>query len=410
MKQIVNSLIDNDLYTLSCMYYIMQHYPHAEVEYTFFDRNNFKYPKGTAYHLQEQVNMMKDVVLTDEEAEFMKSRCYYIPEWFWTFLKGYRFDPTEVSIHQDEEDHLHITIRGAWWRTIMWEMVLLSLTSEIVHTLNGDMDKIEMFMEYKRAFGKCKRLIMNGVRFADMGTRRRFSKELHDESIKAFKTCQEKYADVKGAFLGTSNCYLAMKYNLPIIGTMSHQIVMFEECMSGVFECNFSVMKNWTTTFGGNLGLMLYDCFGDDVFFKNVSSKDAKLFDGLRVDSGDNFEQLAKIVEMYERFRIDPHTKSVVFSNGLSIEDAIVVQNEADKYVKASCGIGTALTCGFRNSYGNIPALDIDPMNIVIKLTKMRYSKNREWHDCVKLSCDKGKTLGNPEKCHYLQKQLGMIE
>ena len=409
MKQIVTSILDEDLYTFTCMLFILQHYPHAEVEYTFFDRNNFKYPKGTAYHLQEQINMMKDIVLTDEEMEWMKSRCYYIPEWYWTLLKGYRFDPSEVSIYQDEEDHLHITIRGMWWRTIMWEMPLLSTISEIVHTLNGDIEKIEPLMEYKRAFGKCKRMIANGVRVADMGTRRRCSFEVHDETIKAFKACQEKYADAPGAFLGTSNCYLAMKYNLPMIGTMSHQIISFEENMSGVNECNFSIMEKWSETYGGNLGIMLYDCFGDDVFFKNISSKYAKLFDGLRIDSGDNFEQLHKIVDMYDRFRINPHTKSVVFSNGLSIEDTIVLQEEADKFVNASMGVGTAITCGFKNNYGNVPSLDIDPMNIVIKLTKMRYSKNREWHDCVKLSCDKGKTLGNQEKCQFLQRQLGMI-
>ena len=39
-------------------------------------------------------------------------------------------------------------------------------------------------------------------------------------------------------------------------------------------------------------------------------------------------------------------------------------------------------------------------------LTKSRITEKREWHDCVKLSCDKGKTVGNPEKCAYLLKQL----
>lgn len=393
------------------MFYILQHYPHAEVEYTFFDRNNFVYPKGTAYHLNEQIKGMSKIVITDEEIEFMKSKCYFIPEWFWTLIKGYRFDPSEITVHQDDEGHLYIKIQGKWWRTIMWEMPILSTVSEIVHTLNGDLEKTEELMEYKRAFGKCKAMITNGVRFSDMGTRRRASFALHDVIIKGLKACQEKFADAPGAFLGTSNCYFAMKYNLPIIGTMSHQIISFEENMSGVHECNFSVMKKWSETYGGNLGIMLYDCFGDDVFFKNVSSKDAKLFDGLRVDSGVNLEQLEKICSMYKKFRINPRTKSVIFSNGLSIADTIQLHKDVNASVYDGYGVGTALTCGFKTSeYGHIPAIDIDPMNIVIKLTKMRYSKEREWHDCVKLSCDKGKTLGNPEKCHFLQKQLGMID
>ena len=45
-------------------------------------------------------------------------------------------------------------------------------------------------------------------------------------------------------------------------------------------------------------------------------------------------------------------------------------------------------------------------MNIVVKLTRGRITELREWHDCVKLSCNLGKTLGNPEKCKYLIKLL----
>ena len=409
MKQIVTSILDNDLYTFTCMYYILQKYPHAQVGYTFFDRNRYKYPKGFAELLQEQVNGMANIKMTDEEAAFMERKCYFIPSWFWTLLKGYRFDPSEVHISQDEEGYLSVEIEGDWWRGIVWEMPILSTISELAHILNGDIDKIEPEMEYKRSFAKCKKLITNSVVFSDMGTRRRCSYETQDILLKAFKDCSEKYVDAPGKFVGTSNCHFAMKYDLTPIGTMSHQIISFEEIMSGVFECNFSVMKNWSDVYGGNLGIMLYDCFGDDVFFKNISSKYAKLFSGLRVDSGDNMEQLSKIVAMYENFNINPQTKQVIFSNGLSIDKAIQIHKEVDGRVDDSMGIGTAFCCGFEE-FGHVPSLDIKPMNIVIKLTKGRYSKNREWHDCIKLSCDKGKTLGNSEKCHFLQKQLGMIE
>ncbi len=402
MKPIITSILDSDLYTFTCLRYILQKYPDAEVEYTFFDRNNFKYPKGTAYYLQEQVNMLQNLSLTDDEAEFMKKKCYFIPEWFWTLLKGYRFDPSEVKISQDEEDHLHITICGKWWRTILWEMPLLSMVSEITHTLNHDVEKIEDMMEYKRAFAKCKEMILNGVRFSDMGTRRRLSLVHHDNVIKAFKACQEKYADAPGAFLGTSNCMLAHKYNLPIIGTMSHQIISFEENISGVHECNYAVMKNWSDVYDGSLGIFLYDCFGENAFFKNASAKYLKLFDGLRVDSGDNLDQLEKIIAMYKSFGINPHNKAVVFSNALSVNDAIELHKKINGRVADSFGIGTNLTCFFGDDFGKVPSLDIKPMNIVIKLTKMRYSPKREWHDCVKLSCDKGKTLGNADKCKYL--------
>lgn len=105
---------------------------------------------------------------------------------------------------------------------------------------------------------------------------------------------------------------------------------------------------------------------------------------------------------MYKSFGINPHNKAVVFSNALSVNDAIELHKKINGRVADSFGIGTNLTCFFGDDFGKVPSLDIKPMNIVIKLTKMRYSPKREWHDCVKLSCDKGKTLGNADKCKYL--------
>lgn len=407
MKQIINSLIDNDLYTFTVLNYILHHYPNAEVEYTFFDRNKTKYPHGIDVLLREQLDMLTNVGLTDEEAEFMKKKCYFIPEWFWTFLKGYRFDPREVDIKQDENGYLDIKIHGKWWRTVMWEMPILSILSELTHKINGDLDKVNLELEYRRAYAKANMLLSNGCNTSDMGTRRRCSKDVQDIVIRAFKDYTVANPNTDGKFVGTSNCYLAMKYDLGIIGTCSHQILSCEEVMSGVFECNFAVMEKWSEVYNGNLGIFLYDCFGDEVFFKNISAKYAKLFDGLRIDSGVEEEQLEKICEMYRKFKIDPSTKSVVYSNGLNGIRAINLHQYTNGRMKDSYGIGTWLTCGF-DAIDDIEAVDIKPMNIVIKLTKFRYSQDREWHDCVKLSCDKGKTLGNKDKCAYLLKALGM--
>ena len=101
MRQIVTHFTDNDLYTFTCQYYILMRYPRAEVEYSFFDRNGTKYPKGFAALLQEQIDGMKDVVCTQEEADYMRDSCYFLPLWYFTFLKGYRFNPKEVHISQD---------------------------------------------------------------------------------------------------------------------------------------------------------------------------------------------------------------------------------------------------------------------------------------------------------------------
>ena len=149
IKQIVTHFTDNDLYTFTCQYYILEKYPRAEVEYSFFDRNRQVYPEGFAALLQEQVNNMKDVVFTDQEAEFMKRRCIFLPLWYFTYLKGYRFNPAEVSISQDAEGHLEITIRGKWFSAIMWEMPLLSTISELMHMLRGDFERYDAEQELR---------------------------------------------------------------------------------------------------------------------------------------------------------------------------------------------------------------------------------------------------------------------
>lgn len=392
MKQIINHFTDNDLYTFSCQYYIMQQYPRAEVEYTFIDRNNTVYPEGFDKLLQQQVDYMRNVIITDEEIEFMTTRCVWLPVWYFIFLRGYRFNPGEVEISQDEEGHLSIRIVGKWFSTIMWEMPLLSCISEIIHILNGDDEKYDIETERQKVVEKSEKIFSNGLVLGDMGTRRRFSYE-HQKMV--LETMAEVYRSKRweGIFTGTSNVYLAMLLDLKPLGTLSHQIISFEENVSGVFECNYSVMKKFSDVYDGNNGIYLYDCFGDELFFKNLSKRMAMMYSGLRVDSGVEEEQTEKIIEKYISLGIDPTTKQVVYSNGLDIDRCIEIHHYCNGRVQDSYGVGTNLMCDID---------DVRPSNIVIKLTKCRITEAREWHNCIKLSCDKGKMLGNPKKCRYI--------
>ena len=406
MQPIINHFTDNDAYTFSCQYYILQTYPRAEVEYTFFDRNHTVYPEGFAEQVKEQINLMQNVRITEEEISFMQHRMYYLPQWYFTFLRGYKFNPAEVHIEQAPDGQLAISIRGKWYSTIMWEMPVLSIVSELMHQHRGDLERYDADVEYERAVDKARQILRGGLVLGDMGTRRRLSFVHHDNVIRAMKATADAggeqvdgvFVPWKGRIIGTSNVYLAMKHQLVPIGTMSHQIIEFEENVSGIFECNFNVMRKFSDVYDGDNGIYLYDCFGDKVFFNNLSKRMALMFVGLRVDSGVEEEQTEKIIEKYKQLGINPATKQVIYSNGLNIERALEIHRFVDGRVQDSYGMGTFLTCD---------VLGCKPMNIVVKLTKCRITEKREWHDCVKLSCDKGKTLGNPEKCAYLLKQIG---
>ena len=397
MEQIIRHFTDNDLYTFTCQYYILETYPRAEVEYTFYDRNAYRYPQGFELLLREQVEMMRNVVISDEEVEFMKGRCVFLPIWYFTFLRGYRFNPDEVSIKQDAEGHLDISVKGKWFSTIMWEMPLLSCISELIHSLRGDFEKYDAALEQERCRQKTVKIIENGLKLGDMGTRRRFS-YAHQDMVVRIMEQTARQMDGPGKFIGTSNVWFAMKYGCTPLGTMSHQLISFEENVSGVFECNFNVMKKFSDVYDGDNGIYLYDCFGDKVFFSNLSKRMAMMYKGLRVDSGDEFEQTDKIIAKYRSLGIDPATKQVVYSNGLDIDKAIEIHRYCAGRVQDSYGVGTFLTCDVTGC---------EPMNIVVKLTRGRITELREWHDCVKLSCTKGKTLGNQRKVEYLLDLLG---
>ncbi|MBP5172780.1 MAG: nicotinate phosphoribosyltransferase, partial [Bacteroidales bacterium] len=281
--------------------------------------------------------------------------------------------------------------------TIMRDIPLLSCISELMHILRGDIERYDAALEEQRARAKAEQIYAGGLILGDMGTRRRLSFDHQEMVIRVMKEVYESKS-WPGKFTGTSNVWLAMKYNLLPLGTMSHQLISFEENVSGVFECNFNVMKKFSDVFDGDNGIFLYDCFGDKVFFSNLSKRMALMYRGLRVDSGNEEEQTEKIIAKYQELGINPATKQVVFSNGLNIDRAIEIHKYCAGRVMDSYGVGTFLTCDVTGC---------SPMNIVVKLTKGRITEKREWHDCVKLSCDLTKTLGNPEKCKYLVNLLG---
>jgi nicotinate phosphoribosyltransferase len=398
MKQIINHFTDNDLYTFTCMYYVLQKYPRAETEYSFFDRNRTCYPKGFDALLREQLEHLAEVTITDEEREYMTRAFPFLPYWFINvFLRGFRFNPAELTITQDEEGHLDIHIKGKWWSTIIWEMPILATISELMHILNGDADKYDAEAEYAKSLDKGRQMWQGGLTLGDMGTRRRFSfdhqERVIDALIQSYHEVKDETDGQCGRFTGTSNVYFAMTKGIPCLGTMSHQCISFEEIVSGVIECNYNVMNKWSEVYDGNVGIFLYDCFGDRVFFNNLSKRMAMTFSGLRIDSGREEEQVDLIVQKYKQLGIDPMTKQAVFSNGLDIARAIEIHRYCEGKIMDSYGIGTFLTCDVTGC---------SPMNIVVKLVRGRITESREWHPCVKLSCDKGKTLGDPQKCSYL--------
>ena len=304
MRQIINHFTDDDLYKLTMCCAVIDNFPRAHVCYQFVDRDDTVYPDGFAREVEHQIELLESVIITQEEIDFLRRKCNYLPEWFLTYLRGFRFSRDWVKVWQTSEGHLHIEFEGLWADTILLEVKVLAIVSELFYMFNEQAQSFDYQLLYDKTYHKTERLLEAGCVFSDFGTRRRASLKAEEIAVRAMKDCYESKA-WKGKVVGTSNIHLAMKYDLMPVGTMAHEFICAIGGMFGPQMANYMAMEAWRKTYRGALGTYLYDSFGWDIFSYNFSEDFANQFKGLRIDSGDNHEQLDKIIAKYKSFGID---------------------------------------------------------------------------------------------------------
>lgn len=385
---IIQHFTDNDLYKFSVMHAIQRLYPWSYVKYEFINRGETVFPEGFADKLREEVNSMAGLKLTKEEKKFIEWRCYFFDPVFIDFLEGYRYDPEEVHISQDG-GHLKVTIEGFWYRTVLWEVPLMALISELYFRMTGFIPSgIE-----EKTIKKAKTLKEIEADYSEFGTRRRFSFDVQDKVIELLKANSGEY------FKGTSNVYLAMKHNTIPIGTMPHEWFMYHGALFGYRAANIMALDAWVEVFHGSLGITLTDTYTTDSFFKSFSLKQAKLFDGVRCDSGDPLEFAEKTIEFYKQNRIDSTSKTIVFSDSLNVERVKEIKKFINGRIHDTYGIGTF----FSNDVG------VKPLNIVIKLSHVKVNpKAEEYLPAVKLSDVMGKHTGDKKEIEISKLTLGL--
>ena len=379
MKPIIRSILDTDLYKLTMQQAVIQHFPRLKVRYKFIDRNKTIYPDGFDKVIKEQVKYMENLSMTTDEKHFLTTNCgTYLDPTYIDFLKGYQYDSNELDIKLDSENHLDITIEGYWYKTILWEVSLMALISELYFKETGQIVDIEKFNS--QDISKLQMMKDHNAFFCDMGARRRYSFDNQERIVKLFSTTSNN------VFVGTSNVYLAYKQNVKPIGSIAHEFFMVVACIYGVQQANKIVMDLWLNTYQYNqLGTILPDTFTLDSFLKSFEYKYAANFNSIRHDSGDPYIFADKVITHYKSLNIDPMTKTIIFSDGLNIETVIKIKEYCAGKIKSSFGIGTNLT----NDIG------VKPLNMVIKISEVLVEDS--WIGSVKLSDNKGKNTGNTE-------------
>ena len=385
-----SSLLDNDFYKFTMQHAVINLFPKAKARYKFINRGQHFFPPDFAEALRQSVQVMSELKLTIDEKKYLSLTCPYLDPTYLDFLQGYRYNPDEVTIEQHNGE-ISISIEGFWYRTILWEVPLLSLVSELYYKLNNlSRNSDEEVKDITKE--KVKKYAELGVTVAEFGTRRRHSYEVHQLVVEALKEYEGK------SFVGTSNVHLAMVNDVKPIGTHAHEWVMFHAAKYGFKMANSLGLEHWVDVYRGDLGIALSDTYTTKVFYKQFDKKFAKLFDGVRHDSGDAIEFAKQTIRHYQKLGIDPLSKTIIFSDSLNYDKVARIANYCHGKIGMSFGIGTNLT----NDVGLLP------MNIVIKMTEA-FPEGDEWLPVVKLSDEKGKYTGS-EKMIQLAKTILNIQ
>lgn len=364
-------------------------YPDVMARYKFINRGEHEFPNGFAEELQNEINAMASLALTKVEKEFFSTNCPYLSPAYLDFLQGYRYDPAEVKISQNGSD-VEVLVEGYWYRTILWEVPILCLISEIFYKLTNA-QRISNGEITKRTSDKVDLYNRLGVTVAEFGTRRRHSYEVHDIVMKELTNHKGK------SFVGTSNVHFAHKYGVKPIGTHAHEWFMFHGARYGFKIANSISLDRWVKVYYGDLGIALTDTYTSDIFFGQFDKKLSKLFDGVRHDSGDPIEFGEKTIAHYEKMGINPLFKTIIFSDGLNSEKVEVITKAFKDRIGLSFGIGTNLTND----------TNLRPMNIVMKLTEIS-SIDIKWTGVVKLSDEKNKHTGTPRMIALAKEMLDL--
>jgi len=377
----IQSLLETDLYKFTMWQTMLHRHPQARAEYRFVCRNTPAFPLA---ELLPEVNAELDRLCTlsfsEDELAYLGGLRYIKPD-FVDFLRIFRFQRRFVQASV-EGDRLEIVASGPQVHVMAFEIYVLAIVNELYFrrfdtaaALAEGRARLQAKIAQLRRFGE-EPARAHPFEFFDFGVRRRYSGAWQEEVVSTLKN------EVPQFFKGTSNVDLARRLGLVAIGTMAHEYLQSYQALDvRLRDFQKAALEDWVQEYRGDLGTALTDVVGMDAFLADFDLYFAKLFDGLRHDSGDPIVWGEKALAHYARLRIDAHTKRLVFSDGLDLAAAFHIHRHFADRTQLGFGIGTNLS----NDLGPTA------LNIVMKLVRCN------GQPVAKLSDSPGKTLCTDE-------------
>ncbi len=401
---IIHSLLDTDLYKFTMMQVVLHHFPGARVEYRFKCRNPGVDLAQFASQIREEVRSLCSLQFRDAELAYLRSM-RFIKSDFIDFLGLFRLNEKYINIIPQPSGELEIRIQGPWLHTILFEIPVLAIVNEVYFRntqKRPDLDEGRRRLEIKIA--QLQEAGLGDLKIADYGTRRRFSKDWHEEVLRTLNarlgavTSPPSSSQPGGRLpqlAGTSNVLYAMKLGLIPLGTMAHEYLQACQALGPrLRDSQIFGFESWAREYRGDLGIALSDVYGMSAFLRDFDLYFCKLFDGARHDSGDPFQWGERMIAHYLANRDDPRTKTLIFSDGLTVPRTIELYQQFRGRCQLAFGIGTNLT----NDLG------YEPLQIVIKMIRCNDQP------VAKLSDTPSKNMCEDEKYLAYLRQVFEIE
>jgi len=360
---IITSLLDTDLYKFTMMQVVLHQFPGAEVEYKFKCRNagaeGISDLAPFVTEIREEIRGLCNLRFQDAELAYLKAM-RFIKSDFVDFLGIFRLNEKYVSVTALPSGEIEVSIKGPWLHTILFEIPVLAIINEVYFR---NTQKKADFSEGRRRLdtkiGELQAEGLGALKIADYGTRRRFGKAWHEEVLRTL--VGRLGTGVQGQFAGTSNVLFAMKLGLTPLGTMAHEYLQACQALGPrLRDSQVFGFESWAREYRGDLGIALSDVYGMSAFLRDFDMYFCKLFDGARHDSGDPFQWGERMLAHYVKNRVDPKTKTLIFSDGLTVPRTIELYQQFKGRCQLAFGIGTNLT----NDLG------YEPLQIVIKMIR----------------------------------------
>ena len=352
---IITSLLDTDLYKFTMMQVVLHQFPGAQVEYKFKCRNPGVQLAPFANEIRDEIRSLCSLHFQDAELAYLRS-LRFIKSDFVDFLGLFKLNEKYITVTPQHNGEIDIAIRGPWLHTILFEIPVLAIVNEVYFR---NTQPVPDFPEGRRRLDvKIAQLQGEGLsnlKIADYGTRRRFSRAWHEEVLRVLNS------RLSHQFAGTSNVLAAMRLGITPLGTMAHEYLQACQALGPrLRDSQVFGFESWAKEYRGDLGIALSDVYGINAFLRDFDMYFCKLFDGARHDSGDPFAWGERLIEHYRHNRVDPCTKTLIFSDGLTIPRTIELYQQFRGRCLLAFGIGTNLT----NDLG------CEPLQIVIKMTR----------------------------------------